>query len=106
MVAKDLPDASRLDGVVDEGRRAVVIDVADFFRTPMRAPECHLDASHDFGSIGIHLHAVIRIARRSVPLDARIRANAARDRAILAFDDEHPRAFAQHETVAAAVERP
>src|SRR6185295_14158607 len=83
----------------------MVVDVADVLRPAMRAGKRHLDTANDFGAVRRHLDTVIGIARRAVPFDARIWTNAARQGAILPLDGEHPRAFAEDEPVAAAIER-
>ena len=105
MRAEHAPHAFRFDGIVQLRRGAVIVDVADLLRPPVRAAERDVDAADDFPTVGIHLHAVIRVAGRSVAFDARVRTDAARQRPILALDDEHPRALAEDEAVAAPVER-
>ena len=106
VAAEDAPDALRLDAIVQLRRGAVVVDVADLFRTPVGAAERGLDAAHDLRAIRIHLHAVIGVARRCVAFDARIDGGTARERAIFPLDHQHPRAFTEHEPVAPAIERP
>ena len=98
--------ALRLDGVVELRRRAVVVDVADLVERAVRP-------------IDRTAHRARRSRRRQDPSargDRRRRSSgsprpsrrsgAPRARARSSrLDDVHPRAFAEHEAVAAAVER-
>ena len=97
--------APRLDRVVQLRRGAVIVDVADLLRRASGLRQRGAHAAHDLGAIGIHLHAVIGITGRGVAFDAGIDARAPGPRAILALEREHPGAFAEHEAVAAAIER-
>ena len=99
-------ETSGLDGVVEHRGRAVVVDVSDLLARASRSLERQRHRAHDLFPLGVHLHAVIRVARRSVAVDRRIDARAARPRAVLALEHDHPRAFAEDEPVPRAIERP
>ena len=94
------------DGVVQLRRGAVVVDVADALGRPLGAIDRRAHGADDLAAVGIHLDAVIGVARRGVALDRGVDGRAARPRRLLALEHQHPRALAEHEAVAAAVEGP
>ena len=80
------------------------IDVADLLERAAGALDGELHRADYLIAVGIHLHAVVGVARRPVPFDAGVNARAARTGAVLAFEHQHPRALAQHETITPLVE--
>src|SRR5205814_9751588 len=64
----------------------------------------HFHATDNFAAVRIHLDAVIGVAGRSVPLDARVTDGAAGERPLLALQYEHPGAFTEYEAVPSAIE--
>ena len=79
-----------------------IVDVADLLAAAPGALDRQRHRADDLVAVRRHLHAVIRVAGRAVAVDRRVDRRAARPRAILALEHEHPRALAEHEPVAAA----
>ena len=80
--AEHAAHAARFDRIVQLRGRAVVVDVADLFVRAARAFAARRRCSATISSpSGIHLHAVIGVARRVVAVDRRVdRARRARAR--------------------------
>ena len=79
--AEDLAHAARLHRVVQQRRRAVIVDVADLVERAARALDRQRMARDDLLAVRRHLHAVIRVAGRSVAVDRRVdRSRRARAR--------------------------
>ena len=104
MRAEHPAHAAGLDGVVQLRRCAVIVDVADLFRTAARAVESCLDAPHDLDTARIHLHAVVRVTRGPVSFDPRVPGCPTGDRAVLPLEHEHPGTLPEHESVTPAIE--
>ena len=102
---EQLAHAAGLDRVVEDGRRAVKVDVADFLERTPRSFDRQPHGADDLLAVRIHLHAMIGVTGRAVAVDRRIDMRAAGARAILALEDDHPRTFAKHEPITAAIER-
>src|SRR6186713_364942 len=106
MTAEYAADTLRFDAIVQLRRRPVIVDVADLFRRALRAAQRGLDTADDFDAIRIHLHAVIRVAGRGVPVDRRVDLRTPCAGTLLTLEHEHPRALAEHEAVAPPIEGP
>src|SRR4029078_412448 len=90
--------ATGLDGVVQLRGRAVVGHGVDLFHGAGRTLDGAANRRDDLGAFGVHLHAVVGVARRVVAFDGRVDLGAAGTGAILALHHIHPGAFAEHET--------
>ena len=74
--------AARLDGVVEHGRGAVKVDVADLLERAAGSIDREPHRADDLLAVGIHLHAVVGVAGRAVAVDGGVdRARRARGRA-------------------------
>ena len=84
-LAKRQARAPRFDGVVQQRRGAVIVDVADLFRGAAGFRHRLVHAAHDLFAVRIHLHAVVGVAGRRVAFDRWRRcARLARGRALRA----------------------
>ena len=106
MPAEHLAHAPRFHRVVQHGRGAVIVDVADLLGPPPGALDRQGHRADNLLARRRHLDAVIRIAGRRVAVDRGVDRGAPGARAVLALEHEHPRALAEDEAVAPPVERP
>src|SRR5665213_2271794 len=97
---------ARFDAVIQIGRRAVIVDVADLF-----GPDaCFLHGqrhrvSRLFAAL-FETHAMIGLAGGGITDDFTVDLRAALEGVFAFFENEEPRAFAEHESAAVARERP
>ncbi len=105
LATEELADAARLDGVVQDRRRPVIVDVADVLFGAARPLDRETHRADDLFALGIHLDAMIGVAGRSIAVHRRVDAGAARQGPVLAFEHQHPRPFTEDEAVARLLER-
>ena len=82
----------------------MIVHVADLVARPPRPLDRQRDRADDLRAAGRHLDAVVGVAGGSVAVNRRVDVRAARPGAVLALDDHHPGALAQHEPVPASIE--
>src|SRR4030095_16173707 len=91
--------------IVQNRRRAVIAHVADLLAMTARALDRECESAYNLVAVGRHLHPMIGVAGRSVPVDRCVNLGAPRACPILALEHDHPCAFTEHEAVSAAIER-
>ena len=96
---------ARLDAVVQIGRSAVVVDVADVTGINTGVFDRQLHRPRRLFARFVHAHAMMRVARRAVAPDFGVDLRAARTGGLLALHHEHPRTLGQDEAVAIFGER-
>ena len=95
---------TRLDAVVQQRGRAVVLHVADVLGREAGVGERLAHRARRLLAGLVEAHAVVGVARRAVAADLGEHPRAARARPLERLEDEHPGALAEDEPVAPRVE--